>query len=371
VATPAPTAGTGAPARGDAVDAAHVATLLDMSADAIITVSPEERITSWNRGAQQMFGWSRDEVVGREFSFLLPDEERARGELQWIHRTTIAQGAIRDHETRRLRRDGTLVDVSLTRTAVFGPDGTIIGFTAILRDISDRRRLERRLLAAERLATAGQVAAGVAHEIGAPLTAIAMTVEHMLRQRCASCAGADQMRILQTQTDRIARLARQLVDLAKPAALTRGPVGLAEVAAMASSLVRSQFDQRGARIVLDVAPDLPTVRGDAAQLQQVLLNLLFNAIRVIPEGSGEVRIAGRQREAGTVEITVRDNGPGIPPEDLPLLFTPFFSRSGGTGLGLALAAQIVQAHGGTLDADSPPGSGALFTITLPVADGDR
>lgn len=348
------------------LDPAHLAALLDMSADAIITVSPDERITSWNRGAAEMFGWSAEEMVGRVFDVLLPDDERSRGELDWIHRTTMAQGAIRSHETRRRRRDGSIFDVSLTRTAVRNEAGELVGFTAILRDISDRKRLERTLLAQERLATAGQVAAGVAHEIGAPLTAIAMTVEHMLRMRCQACAGAEQMKVLQSQTDRIARLARQLVDLAKPAGLTRAPIMVNDAVAMAASLLRPQFAQKGARLELELAPGLPRVSADAAQLQQVVLNLLFNAHRAVAPGSGEVSVATRPRPDGAVAITVRDNGPGIAAEDLPHLFRPFFSRTGGTGLGLAIAAQIVQAHGGTIEADSAPGRGTVCTIVLPV-----
>ena len=353
------------------LEPAVVAALLDLSADGIMTVSPDERITSWNRGAREMFGWTAEEVIGRSFTFLLPEEERLSGELDWIHRTTVAKGAIRGHETRRRRKDGSIVDVSLTRTAVRNADGELIGFTAIVRDISYRKRLERQLLTAERLATAGQVSAGVAHEIGAPLTAIAMTVEHMLRQRCSTCVGAEQMKVLQSQTDRIARLARQLVDLAKPAALTPSPVAVGEVVAMAANLLQPQLAQRGARVVLDVAPDLPKVSGDAAQLQQVLLNLLFNAQRVVPEGRGEIRIVARRHDADAIEIVVSDNGSGIAPEDLPNLFRPFFSRSGGAGLGLALASQIVQSHGGTIEAASPAGHGAVFTITLPVRPSDE
>lgn len=348
------------------LDPAHIGALLDLSADAIITVSPDERITSWNRGAAEMFGWTAGEMVGRIFEVLLPDDERIRGELDWIHRTTLAQGAIRNYETRRRRKDGSIFDVSLTRTAVQSADGSLAGFTAILRDISDRKRLERSLLATERLATAGQVAAGVAHEIGAPLTAIAMTVEHMLRLRCQGCAGAEQMKVLQSQTDRIARLARQLVDLAKPAGMTRAPMAVNDAVAVAASLLRPQFAQKDVRLELELEPGLPRVSADGAQLQQVVLNLLFNAHRAVAPGSGEVLVATRCRDEKAVVITVHDNGPGISEEDLPHLFTPFFSRTGGTGLGLAIAAQIVQAHGGTIEADSVPGRGALCTIVLPA-----
>ncbi len=352
---------TGAP-----LDPAHVAALLDMSADAIITVSPDERITSWNRGAAEMFGWAAEEVVGRVFDVLLPDDERARGEPAWIHRTTLAQGAIRDFETRRRRKDGTDFDVSLTRTAVHAPDGTLLGFTSIVRDITDRKRLERSLIATERLATAGQVAAGVAHEIGAPLTAISMTVEHMLRMRCRDCQGSEQMKVLQSQTERIARLARQLVDLAKPAGMTRTPLQVNDAAAAAAGLLRSQFAQKGVRLDLELEPGLPRVSADGAQLQQVILNLLFNAHHAVAPETGAVLVATARRGDAAVAITVRDNGPGIAAADLPHVFTPFFSRAGGTGLGLPIAAQIIQAHGGTIDAESTPGAGTACTIVLPA-----
>ena len=344
------------------------ASLVDLSADAILTVAPDEHIMSWNRGAEEMFGWTAAEVLGREFTLLLPDEERERGELEWIHRTTLAEGSIRDYETRRRRKDGTIIEVSLTRTAVFGDTGRLIGFSAILRDISYRKRLERELLATERLKTAGQVSAGVAHEIGAPLTAISMTVDHMLRKRCDVCVGSAEMQLLQQQTDRIARLARQLVNLARPATPALVPLPVNESVATAAALVRSQLDQHRVRIALDLGEGLPPVRGDDAQLQQVLINLLFNADRAMSGAGGEVRVAtGMSGDA--VEIRVADTGPGIAATHLPQVFTPFFSATGGTGLGLALAAQIVKAHGGSIEAASPPGHGAVITIRLPIAHG--
>lgn len=354
-----------------ALDPALVAAILDLSADAIMTVSPGETVTSWNRGATALFGWRPEEILGRHFSVLVPDDLLNAGELEWIHSTTQQQGAIRDHETRRRRKDGTVVDVSLTRTAVHNAEGALIGFSAILRDISDRKRLERQLLAAERLATAGQVAAGVAHEIGAPLTAITMMVERMLKSRCATCAGADQMVVLRSQTDRIARLARDLVHIAKPSGLLTARMRVEDAIGAAAALVRTQLAEHQVRIAIDHAAGLPLVRGDTAQLQQVLINLLLNADHALLGRGGTVRIATRPAfDGGAVEIEVRDDGPGIAAADVPRLFTPFFSRGGGTGLGLAIAAQIVQAHHGTIEASSEAGRGATFTIRLPAHSDD-
>ncbi len=348
-------------------DPALVAAIIDPSADAILTVGADERILSWNKGAERMFGWSADEVIGEHFAMLLPEEELARGELEWIHRTTAAEGAIRNYETHRRTKDGRVIDVELTRTAVYDDAGRLLGFSAIVRNISDRKRLERQLLTAERLATAGQVAAGVAHEIGAPLTAISVAVDHMMKVRCGACVGADEMQVLLSQTDRIAKLARQLVNLAKPIGVRFAPVALNAVVEQAASLVQTQLNKNRIALDLVLAPDLPTVSADEAQLQQVIINLLFNAQRAMGDGGGRIGLSTRRAaDAECVEIVVSDDGPGIAATDLAHLFTPFFSRTGGTGLGLALAAQTVKAHGGTIEAANNKGRGASFTVRLPI-----
>jgi PAS domain S-box-containing protein len=348
-------------------DPALVAAILDMAAEAIICVSADDRVLSFNRGAEKIFGWTTAEILGQPFAVLLPEEELARGEIEWMRRTTIAQGAIRDFETRRKTKDGRILDVSLTRTAVYDEAGRLIGYSAILRDISDKKRIERQLLTAERLATAGQVAAGVAHEIGAPLTAISVAVDHMLQSRCNFCGGGEEMQVLLSQTDRIARLARRLVNLAKPAGLVFAPTSVNDVVEQATSLVQPQLGRHHIRLARELAPGLPALHADEAQLQQVLINLFLNAQRAMAETGGELRIATRAVRADLVEIVVADTGPGIAEADLPHVFTPFFSRSGGTGLGLALAAQIVKSHRGTIDVASRAGHGATFTIHLPAA----
>ena len=347
-------------------DAALVAAIIDLSADAILTVGGDERILSWNKGAERMFGWTAAEVVGQHFSVLLPEEELARGELEWIHRTTAAEGAIRNYETHRKTKDGRVIDVELTRTAVYDAAGRLLGFSAIVRNISDRKRLERQLLTAERLATAGQVAAGVAHEIGAPLTAISVAVDHMMKVRCGVCVGAEEMQVLLSQTDRIAKLARQLVNLAKPIGVRFAPVSLNGVVEQAAGLVQTQLNKNRITLVQQLAADLPMLNADEAQLQQVIINLLFNAQRAIGEGGGRIVLSTRRADQDCVEIVVSDDGPGVAGTDLAHLFTPFFSRTGGTGLGLALAAQTVKAHGGAIEAANNRDRGASFTVRLPM-----
>lgn len=225
----------------------------------------------------------------------------------------------------------------------------------------------QRMLQAEQLAAVGQLAASVAHEIGAPLTAITVAVEQLLRRRCGTCAyGSHDLELILSQTRRIAQLTRRLVDLARPGDPVLVHTDVQALVREACELVQATLERSGISARLRVPSVLPRVRADGHQLQQVVINLLLNAQRALGDhGTVEVTV----RPAGHwVEIVVADDGPGIPPEDLPKIFLPFFSKSGGTGLGLPLARQIVHAHGGTIDVRSPSGAGATFTVRLPVAD---
>lgn len=228
-------------------------------------------------------------------------------------------------------------------------------------------RWMQRMLQAEQLAAVGQLAASVAHEVGAPLTAITVAVEQLLKRECGACVtGSHDLALVLSQTRRIAELSRRLVDLARPGDPVLRPIDLNAVIRDGFELVEKQLHRSSIATELDQDPAVPIVRADAHQLQQVLLNLLFNAERALLESGGTVRVATRAK-GSWVELCVSDTGPGIAAEDLPKIFLPFYSRSGGTGLGLPLARQIVHAHGGTIDVESRSGGGARFTVRIPVA----
>lgn len=228
-------------------------------------------------------------------------------------------------------------------------------------------RWMQRMLQAEQLAAVGQLAASVAHEVGAPLTAITVAVEQLLKRECGVCTtGSHDLALVLAQTRRIAQLSRRLVDLARPGDPVLRPIDLNAVIRDGFELVEKQLHRSAITTELDLDPAVPVVRADAHQLQQVLLNLLLNAERAMAQGGGAVKVSTRAR-GHWVELRVSDNGPGITAEDLPKIFLPFYSRSGGTGLGLPLARQIVHAHGGTVDVESRAGDGARFTVRIPVA----
>lgn len=285
----------------------------------------------------------------------------------------------RDHELDALARAGASGTGAVAAAIQHGRTGRIIDATAqrvesgdeeltvvVLRDVTDLRRLEN---------VRREFVANVSHELRTPLASIRLVVETLE-------AGAVEdpdvsygfLRRIVGETDRLALLVDDLLDLAR---LESGRVHLHVEPVPAGDLVsggvdrlRSQVERARLALVLDVPDGLPVVRADRSRIEQVLLNLIHNAIKFTPPG-GEIRIAARA-VADALEISVADNGVGVAPDELPRLFERFYKadkarRSEGTGLGLAIAKHIVLAHGGTIAADSEPGRGATFTVTLPLA----
>lgn len=226
-----------------------------------------------------------------------------------------------------------------------------------------------RLAEAQQLAAVGQLAAGVAHEVAAPLTAISATVEYLLKNEVdPGSPVAQDLEVVLGQTQRLARLARSLLDLARPGAPALVQTDLNAVATDALEVMRRQLRRSEVEMVVELASGLPLVRGDQNQLQQVMINLLLNAQRAACADSARTRtleVSTRAAEEA-VELRVADGGPGIAEEDRSRIFLPFFSREGGTGLGLSLARGIVHGHGGTLRVESQLGHGTTFIVRLPV-----
>ncbi len=230
-------------------------------------------------------------------------------------------------------------------------------------------RARETLVRAERLATAGRLASGIAHEVGNPLGAITGYVELARDRLGAGEAGRaeadDFMSRVGAEARRIDRIVRDLLDLARPTEALLGAVDLALPIDAALRLARVQGRFKGVDVEVAVAPGLPAVSADERRLAQVFLNLLLNAGDAM-NGSGKVRIAARAEGDGVI-IDVRDSGPGIAASDLPRVFEPFFTTKAagqGTGLGLAISQGIVESFGGELAAASEPGGGAVFTVRL-------
>jgi signal transduction histidine kinase len=323
-------AATAAPAALLADDQATA--VLDLMREPVLLADEELTVVHANAAAEQSLNAARGSLAGRQLSAVLPGwrEDTGAPGVGW-----------------RLEQLG--------------------GRHVAVGEIATDMRWMQRMLQAEQLAAVGQLAASVAHEVGAPLTAITVAVEQLLKRECGTCMrGSHDLELVLSQTRRIATLARRLVDLARPGDPMRRPINLNAEVTGAFELVEKQLRRSDIAAVLALDPAVPIVRADPHQLQQVLLNLMLNAGQALRDCGGSVRVSTRA-QGPWVELVVSDTGPGIQPEDFPRIFLPFFSRSGGTGLGLPLARQIVHAHGGTIDVESQPGQGASFIVRIPVA----
>ncbi|MBI4913253.1 MAG: HAMP domain-containing protein [Acidobacteria bacterium] len=228
---------------------------------------------------------------------------------------------------------------------------------------------QRQLTQADKLASVGRLAAGIAHEINNPLTGV-LSYASLLRKRLdADKESCEDLDVIVRETKRCRGIIRDLLDFARPTPPTRKPTDLNEVARRAIAVVMSQLALNQVQLALDLSPELPEVPADGNQVQQVLVNLLLNAADAIGPSGGTIRVSSRTAEGDRfAELAVHDNGPGISEENLPRVFEPFFTTKGshGTGLGLAVSWGILEHHGGRLEVESPPGEGTCFTLRLPL-----
>jgi PAS domain S-box-containing protein len=272
-------------------------------------------------------------------------------------------------------RDGTRVHSEVQLSPVRSASGGVTHLVSIHRDVSATQALRARLVAAERVAAVGTLAAGVGHEIQNPLAYLELSLSGAVRSLGKGAAGGAEalthLRDALEGAERIRRIVEDLRTFSREGGEDRKRVDLREVAAPALRMVRHVLRDR-ARLVEDYGP-IPHVLGSEARLGQVLLNLLVNAVQAIPPGESErhtVRIRTRMAPDGRAQVEVSDTGRGIAPEVLPHIFEPFFTtklQEEGTGLGLPICQQILQAHGGEIHVRSEPGKETVFTVLLPAA----
>ncbi|WPD19329.1 ATP-binding protein [Thermaerobacter composti] len=263
-------------------------------------------------------------------------------------------------------REGAPLLVTAQAFPLVGSEGERAGAIVLLRDVTQERELEMRARRSERLAAVGQLAAGAAHEIRNPLTAIKGFMQLIGRRVEGELAG--YIDIVLQEIERIEGIVNDLLLLARPPKPRLRPVDVGALLRRLVDMVRMDEVARGCSVELRVVEPLPPVTADEAQLRQVFLNLMRNGLDAMP-GGGVLRLrASHDPAAGTVLVEVEDRGTGMPPEHLNRIFDPFFStKEGGTGLGLAVSYGIVRNHGGHIDVDSEVGRGTRMRVVLPVA----
>ena len=342
--------------------------IIEHSAEAIISIDNDGKITSWNRGAEDIFGWEREEILGDPITKIVPDELIEMQELECIEFGMNYKGAVKNYETERLAKNGEKKLVNLTESYIRNEDDEIIGRSQILRDLTDVKMREEQIQQSERLATVGHMAAGVAHEVGNPLTAISSLVQ-VCQRKTDDEFLQEQLKKVRDHIQRINKIVRDLVDFSRPSSMQKEHVQVNEIINSAVGLLEHDARCRDVTFELNLSDDLPVIACVPDQIHQVLVNLLLNAVDAM-KGVADPRVTVTTEKAeNAIRLTVADIGKGIKQEHQSRIFEPFFTTKevgSGTGLGLAVSHGIINKMGGTIHVESEYEEGATFIIELPI-----
>gem|GEM_PF-249454 len=339
--------------------------IVENSADAIITIGQDNHIQSWNRGAERLFGWTASEAIGEPIGIMIPNKLLQAGELLCLAYGITQVHEVKNYQTERLNKTGRHIPVNLTETALLS-NGKVIGRSQIIRDISELQTIEHQMRQSDRLATVGQLAAGVAHEIGNPLTSISSLVQ-LLERRIENPDHIVKLGRIRTNIERITKIVHELVDFTRPQATDLQAVQINEVIQSAVGLMSYDNRRQKLKIDLALAPDLPRIKGSPDKLHQVIVNLLVNAFDAMREKGDAIHISTSEKSF-YVEIRVEDNGPGMDSQVMDKIFEPFYTTKDvgqGTGLGLSVSHGIINSMNGKLSVESESGEGATFVIQIP------
>lgn len=345
----------------------EMAAIVESSSDAILTTTPDGMITSWNRAAERLFGFTAEEAFGISVTRLAPPE-RAE-EVERNLQTLNAGGRVDAYQTERIRKDGSRWPVSLTISPLLNRRGQMVGTSAIVRDLSAEKQSEEALRQREKLATAGRMAASIAHEINNPLEAV---INLLYLASHDSTRSKEYLRLAEREIHRVAQLAQQTLGFVRESEATV-PLDPAAIMDETLQLYSRQLSSRGVQVVRRYR-EIPTMSGYAGELRQLFANLIVNATDAMGEdGWLHIRIApghDRVNDQEGIRITVADTGMGIPRDDLAHIFKPFYTtkKDTGTGLGLWVSSEIVQKHGGSIRVRSRASrgrTGTVFSIFLP------
>jgi len=367
---------------------ARLAAIVESSDDAIVSKTLQGIIMTWNKGAERIFGYTAAEVVGKAINIIIPPD-RQHEEPKILER--LGRGERVDHfETIRMRKDGRLINVSVTISPVRDATGRIIGASKVARDITLQKQFEKELKEAKDAAEAANRAKDhflsvLSHELRTPLTPVLAAMSYMEAQPGLPEDVRSQVGMVRRNVETEARLVDDLLDLTR---IARGKISLHfeavdvhEVLRAAVKMLQPEIDAKGLEVTIGLRARQHHVWADPGRLQQVFLNLLSNAVKFTPAG-GTIAVRTSELEGGRVRVEVSDTGIGIEPEAFPRLFAAFEQaersrRFGGLGLGLSIAKSLVEMHGGTMHGGTIRATsegrdrGATFTVELGTTQGPK
>jgi PAS domain S-box-containing protein len=344
--------------------------IVERAGDAISVVDLQGKILYWNEGAEKIYGYPKEEVLGKRLSdFLFPvdeslkvEEERLLGELM----ARVKEGeAVPNVEVKRKTKEGKEIITSMTISPLRDAEGKVIAASRICKDITQLKKAEERLTLAERLTSLGEISAGVAHELRNPLAGIKLNTQILLRKKDFPEMGRRLLESTQEGIEKIQKIVDDMLHFAKPRPSHFKEVEINRVVEDSLTIFQTKLKRGNISLEFFKGERLSAVWIDPHQIQQVLINLMLNAIQAMEKG-GTLTLRTFLDHGNHVAIEVRDTGVGIPQSHLKKIFDPFFTtKSEGTGLGLSITLKILESHGATIDVESREGKGSVFTIHVP------
>lgn len=336
------------------------------SIDAIIGFDNNFKVFLWNNGAERMFGYKKEEVMGNDFEFLIPPYLMEKGEKDFLINEVREKGFLENYETVRVARNGIIINVSISRFEIYDEHNEPMGSVGILRDITAVKNLQKELREKENLALIGEVVSSIAHSLSNPLNIISGNADFLMMKKKPEDAEYEELKIIVEETTRITRSIRHLLNFSRPFKINRSAADLNSILTSSSANMKYIIGNKDISIKKTLARDLPEILIDKAMIEEVMMNIIANSIQAISK-KGEVRIKSSVN-GGNIDVEISDNGQGIAKENIEKIFMPFFSSKEygkGTGLGLSIAKRVIQEHGGSINVKSTPGKGTVFKISLP------
>lgn len=322
-----------------------------------------------NPAFEKVTGYHRDELLGRDPSVI---SSRKYTKEFWAKVwTVISAGKVWNGEIENRRKDGTPIYTQLLISPILTAEGTVTGYLGAHRDITEQKALEQQLMHSQKMESIGTLAAGIAHEVGNPLTSISSVVQVLLRTMNDEFA-LDKLGLVQTQVHRITKIIRDLVDFSRPSNYQLQPADLVKSLSDAVEIVKMGKKAKEITFITHVRDQIPLLSLVPDQIAQVFINILLNAVDAL-KGRKGVITCEFERDDAHVLVTISDDGAGISPENLPKVFEPFFTTKPvgeGTGLGLWVSYGIVRSFRGDITVQSEEGKGTSFKIVLPLNSKD-
>jgi PAS domain S-box-containing protein len=333
--------------------------LIEASLDPLVTISPDGKITDANKATELVTGVSRDQLIGRDFPDYFIDPEKARRGYEEV----FAKGFVKDYDLAIRDKSGKVTNVLYSATVYRDETGEVQGVFAAARDISERKRMEARLAESQRLATIGEAAAMVGHDLRNPLTGIAGAT-YNLRMHLGKRIDSESREALEIIEQDIQSSDKIISDLLEYSREVHLEVREASAKSITRDALAHLSIPRKIHLV-DSTKNQPKIMVDREKMRRVFVNVIKNAVDAMPKG-GTLRIASRKTD-GNLEITLTDAGTGMTKETMEKIWSPLFTtKAKGMGLGLPIAKRLVEAHGGSITAESKAGKGSTFTVTVPI-----